>query len=45
MTVFFMLIEIELEREIYVGELSGIKNAALPIFADLGGMHVPAGIF
>ncbi|MGB3077533.1 MAG: Na+/H+ antiporter NhaA, partial [Saprospiraceae bacterium] len=45
MTVFFLLIGLELEREIYVGELSGIKNAALPMFAALGGMLVPAGIF
>ncbi|MGB4847984.1 MAG: Na+/H+ antiporter NhaA [Saprospiraceae bacterium] len=45
MTVFFLLIGLELEREICVGELSGIKNAALPMFAALGGMLVPAGIF
>lgn len=45
MTVFFLLIGLELEREIYSGELSGLKNAALPMFAALGGMLVPAGIF
>jgi len=45
MTVFFLLIGLELEREIYQGELSNIKNAALPIIAALGGMIVPAGIF
>jgi NhaA family Na+:H+ antiporter len=45
MTVFFLLIGLELEREIYRGELSDIKNAALPIFGALGGMIVPAGIF
>jgi NhaA family Na+:H+ antiporter len=45
MTIFFLLIGLELEREIYKGELSSIKNAALPIFAALGGMLVPAGIF
>lgn len=45
MTIFFMLIGLELEREIYRGELSDIKNAALPIFGALGGMIVPAGIF
>lgn len=45
MTVFFLLIGLELEREIYNGELSDIKNAALPIFGALGGMIVPAGIF
>ncbi len=45
MTVFFLLIGLELEREIYGGELSNIKNAALPIFGALGGMLIPAGIF
>jgi NhaA family Na+:H+ antiporter len=45
MTIFFLLIGLELEREIYLGELSSIKNAALPIFGALGGMVVPAGIF
>jgi len=45
MTIFFLLIGLELEREIYNGELSNIKNAALPIFGALGGMLVPAGIF
>lgn len=40
-----MLIGLELEREIYDGELSSFKNAALPIFAALGGMLVPAGLF
>jgi NhaA family Na+:H+ antiporter len=29
----------------YQGELSSLKNAALPIFGALGGMVVPAGIF
>jgi NhaA family Na+:H+ antiporter len=45
MTIFFLLIGLELEREIYQGELSNIKNAALPIFGALGGMLVPAGLF
>jgi NhaA family Na+:H+ antiporter len=45
MAIFFLLIGLELEREIYHGELSSIKNAALPIFAAMGGMLVPAGIF
>lgn len=45
MTIFFLLIGLELEREIYDGELSSFKNAALPIFAALGGMLVPAGLF
>ena len=45
MSIFFLLIGLELEREIYHGELSSIKNAALPIFGALGGMVVPAGLF
>ena len=45
MTIFFLLIGLELEREIYIGELSKLKNALLPIFAAIGGMLVPAGIF
>lgn len=43
MTIFFLLIGLELEREIYIGELSNIKNSLLPLFAALGGMIVPAG--
>ena len=45
MTIFFLLIGLELEREIYLGELSDLRNASLPIFAALGGMVVPAGLF
>jgi len=45
MTIFFLLIGLELEREIYQGELSDIKNASLPIIGAIGGMIVPAGIF
>jgi NhaA family Na+:H+ antiporter len=44
MTIFFLLIGLELEREIYIGELSNIKNSLLPIFAALGGMLIPAAI-
>ncbi|MEN9558915.1 MAG: hypothetical protein RLZZ502_126 [Pseudomonadota bacterium] len=42
MAVFFLMIGLELERELYVGELSDFKNALLPICAALGGMLVPA---
>lgn len=45
MAIFFLLIGLELEREIYIGELSKLKDALLPIFGALGGMFVPAGIF
>ena len=42
MTLFFLLIGLELEREIYVGELRRFRNAILPIIAALGGMLVPS---
>lgn len=45
MTLFFLLIGLELERELYQGELSDLKVAALPVFGALGGMAVPAGIY
>ena len=45
MTIFFLLIGLELEREIYQGELSNLKDALLPIFAAIGGMIIPAAIF
>lgn len=44
MAIFFLLIGLELEREVYKGELSNFKNALLPIVAALGGMLVPAFI-
>ena len=42
MAIFFLLIGLELQRELYSGELSNFKNALLPIFAAIGGMVVPA---
>ncbi len=42
MTVFFLLVGLEIEREIYIGELSNIKKSLLPIFAAIGGMIIPA---
>jgi len=45
MAVFFLLIGLELKRELYIGELSNFKNALLPIVAAIGGMFVPALIY
>lgn len=45
MAVFFLMIGLELKREVFVGELSNINNATLPLFAAVGGMLLPAGIF
>src|SRR6185295_9275488 len=42
MAIFFLFIGLELERELYSGELSQFKNALLPIVAAIGGMVVPA---
>lgn len=42
MAIFFLLIGLELERELYNGELSNFKKALLPIFAAIGGLTVPA---
>lgn len=45
MAIFFLLIGLELEREIYAGELSSAKAAMLPISAALGGIIVPAALY
>ncbi|WP_121355323.1 Na+/H+ antiporter NhaA [Flavisolibacter nicotianae] len=44
MTIFFLLVGLEIERELYAGELSSFSNAILPIAAAVGGMVVPAAI-
>lgn len=45
MTLFFLLIGLEVKRELAVGELSTPKAAAVPFAAALGGMLLPAGIY
>jgi NhaA family Na+:H+ antiporter len=45
MAIFFLLIGLELEREIYVGELSNFKNALFPVISAIGGVIVPACIY
>ena len=44
MAIFFLFIGLELERELYSGELSNFRNALLPIAAAAGGIGVPASI-
>lgn len=44
MVIFFLLVGLEIEREIYAGELSTLKKASLPAIAALGGMLVPAAV-
>ncbi|WP_313000788.1 Na+/H+ antiporter NhaA [Chryseobacterium gleum] len=45
MAIFFLLVGLEIKRELIEGELSSFKNASLPIFAAVGGMLVPAVIY
>jgi NhaA family Na+:H+ antiporter len=45
MAVFFLLVGLEIKRELIEGELSSIKKASLPIIAALGGMVFPALIY
>lgn len=42
MAIFFLLIGLELQREMKNGELSDLRNAMLPILAAAGGIAVPA---
>ena len=45
MTLFFFVVGMELKREILVGELADLRQAALPIVAAIGGMVMPALIY
>ncbi len=45
MAIFFLLVGLEIKRELLVGELNGVRKAALPAIAALGGMAVPAAVF
>ncbi len=45
MAIFFLLVGLEIKRELTEGELSNIQNASLPIVAAIGGMLVPALIY
>jgi len=45
MAIFFLVVGLEIKREVLVGELASPKRAALPIFGALGGMIGPALIF
>lgn len=45
MAIFFLLVGLEIKRELLEGELATFKKASLPIFAAIGGMVVPALIF
>lgn len=45
MAVFFLIVGLEIKREVLEGELSSMQQAALPIAGALGGMVVPALVF
>jgi len=45
MSIFFLLVGLEIKREFVEGELSSVKRIALPVIAALGGMVVPAIIY
>ncbi|HEX8914023.1 MAG TPA: Na+/H+ antiporter NhaA [Humisphaera sp.] len=45
MVVFFLLVGLEIKRELLLGELASPRRAALPIAAAVGGMVVPAAVF
>src|SRR5580704_1121924 len=45
MALFFLVVGLEIKREIVKGELSSFKQAALPIMAALGGMILPALLY
>jgi len=45
MAIFFLLVGLEIKREVLQGELSTWNKAALPVIAAVGGMAVPAGVY
>lgn len=45
MAIFFLLVGLEIKREIIEGELNSVKKAILPAIAALGGMLIPALIY
>lgn len=45
MAIFFLLVGLEVKREVLTGELASMRKAALPIAAALGGMVIPASIY
>ena len=45
MAIFFVVVGLEIKRELLVGELAGWQRASLPVAGALGGMVVPAAIY
>src|SRR6202165_6300352 len=42
MAIFFLLVGLEIKREVIEGSLAGMQKAALPVIAAIGGFVVPA---
>ena len=45
MTIFFLLVGLEIKREMTIGELDSVSKATLPVLAAIGGMVVPALVY
>ncbi|UOQ66488.1 Na+/H+ antiporter NhaA [Hymenobacter volaticus] len=45
MTIFFLIVGLEIKREVLDGELASLRQAALPIMGALGGMLIPALVY
>ncbi len=45
MAVFFLLVGLEIKREVLIGELASLQKAALPLVGAIGGMLLPAGFY
>ncbi len=45
MALFFLMVGLEIKRELLIGELSSVKKAAFPIVAAIGGMIIPALLY
>lgn len=45
MAIFFLMVGLEIKRELLIGELSTVKKAAFPIIAAAGGMIIPALVY
>lgn len=45
LTIFFLVVGLEIKREFTVGHLASLRSAALPVAAAIGGMVAPAGLY